>query len=226
MPFTVQQTIIPPPPVPPTSWWKDASSSVLLVLMAIPVVIIGIGALLVLGIGYGVWSAGAKIILPIRKLFGYQPPPGPPPIPEVPVVLFQNEQLRLLTTEQESGAVSREFEIWWEAWDGLEDRGHFPGLYRLHTAPEIAGLHGQLVCELCREWSDGLFLQLIEPLPGQVPPATTWLIYLELATLRWHRVVETNDYYLHPNTPGLEQGAFEGLNPAGKKLELRVQTHA
>ncbi|WP_147320716.1 hypothetical protein [Hymenobacter lapidiphilus] len=195
-------------------------------LVAILVVVLGVGVLLVLGIGYGVWSAGSKIILPIRKLFGYQPPPEPPPIPEVPVVLFQNEQLRLLITEQESGAVSREFERWFEAWDDLEDQGHFPGLYRLHTAPEIPGLHGQLVSDLCREWPAGLFLQLVEPHPGQEPAGTTWLIYLELATLRWHQVVETNDYYLHPDAVGLEHGAFEGLNPAGNKLELRVQTDA
>ncbi len=222
MPFTVQQTIILPPPGPPTSWWKDVPGLALMALIAIPVLLIGVGALVVMGIGYGIWNAGAKMILPIRKLFGYQPPPESPPVPEMPVVLFQNEQLRLLITDQESEAVSREFEQWFEAWDYLEDQGRFPGLYCLHTEPEIAGLHGQLVSDLCHECPAGLFLQLIAPQHGQEPAGTTWLIYLELATLRWHRVVETNDYYLHPEAAGLEQGTFEGLNPAGKKLELRV----
>ncbi|OWP62608.1 hypothetical protein CDA63_13280 [Hymenobacter amundsenii] len=225
MPFTVQQTIIPLPPGPPTSWWKDAPGLVLLALIAIPVLLVGIGALLVLGVGYGVWSAGSRIILPIRQLLGYQPPPEPPPISEVHVVLFENEQLRLLITEQESGAVSREFELWFESWGYQEQQEYCPSLYLLQTIPEIPGLHGQIVSDLCREWSDGLFLQLIEPLPGQVPPATTWLVHLAFATQHWELVAEVGDYYLLPDAPDPEQqDLFVGVHSEWKRLQVRVQT--
>lgn len=225
MPFTVHKTTIPPPPVPPTFWWKEAPSQVLIVLVAIPVMLVGAAALLIGGAGYGLWQAGAEIILSIRKQFGYQPPPEAPPVLPEPEVMFQNAQIRLLTTEQEWDAMGRDFEMWLEHWTDVEHQcGNFAGLHRLQTEPEVVGLHGQLVSDLCREASEGLFLQLVEPRPGQNPAGTTWLVYLDFATLQWEQVTEVGEYYLLPAATETEPGLFEGIRPGWEQLELRVQT--
>ena len=224
MPFTVHKTTIPPPPVPPSFWWKEAPSLVLIVLVAIPVMLVGAAALLIGGAGYGLWQAGAEIILSIRKQFGYQPPPEAPPVPQEPEVMFQNAQIQLLTTWQEAEDISPEFDTWFEGWADLHGPVASPGLYHLQTEPEVPDLHSQLVSDLCREVPGGVFLQLVEPRPGQTPAGTTWLVYLEFATLHWEQVAETGDYYLLPNAPGAEPGLFEGLSLTQGRLELRVQT--
>ncbi|NVO84597.1 hypothetical protein [Hymenobacter terrestris] len=226
MPFTVQKTITPPPVFPGTTTWEYVKAAPLLVGGVAAAVLMGIVVLPILLV-LGTREKLAQLIRNGRQRLGYPSLPVPPPEVEEPAVLFRNGQLELIGIYQEREEVGAELLDLFNKWEELASQEqYYPSLYLLQTIPEIPGLHGQIVSDLCREWSDGLFLQLVEPHPEQEPAGTTWLMYLELATLRWHRVVETNDYYLHPEASEPEHGAFDGLNPAGEKLELRVQTDA
>ncbi|MFD2783964.1 hypothetical protein [Hymenobacter rubripertinctus] len=128
-----------------------------------------------------------------------------------------------MAADQDWDVEGPEFGAWLEQWGYLEEEEIVPSLYRLQTKPEVPGLHGQLVSDLCREWPEGIFLQLVESRPGQIPAATTWLVYLDFTTLQWERLTETADYYLLPNAAGAEHGLFEGLSLTQGRLELRVQ---
>ena len=221
--FIHEKTIVPPPVYPPTPWPEQVKNVLLLALIAVPVMVF-----LLVGVVVGVVvmgrEAGGKLLLRARQLLGHQPALVPPPEPEPPEEILRNAQVRLLLMGEDWEEYGPEFSAWYDLWAELEhEYGNFPGFYRLHTEPEIPGLHGQLVSDLCRETPEGLFLQVLELRPGQEPAATSWLVFLEFATLGHQRVAETGDFYLLPHaeiTPGL----FEGIRADGSRLVLQVQT--
>ncbi|GAB2787424.1 hypothetical protein GCM10027175_27480 [Hymenobacter latericoloratus] len=137
-----------------------------------------------------------------------------------PQNLFNNEQFKLsivdldLDLEEEVGV---DFSDW--CYDTLG--AYSPGVSRLLTTPEISGLHGQLVGTLCREWPDGIFLQLFEPTIRQPSTGTSWLVYLEFATLRWNKLEEVGGFYLSANYA--EHGLFDGQDADGVVIQFRVE---
>ncbi|SET31317.1 hypothetical protein [Hymenobacter actinosclerus] len=230
MQFEVQQTIIPPPVVPPTSFWEDVQAVPLVVGVAAAIVVMAILVVPILLVVVA-WENRLRLVGPVRRRLGYPPLPEPPPVAAEQTVLLRRGPLELLGIEQlepDREKLGPEFRAWLDQWEELASQEqHYPGLHRLQTQPEIAGLHGQLVSDLAREWPGGMFLQFVEPRPGQTPASTTWLAYLEFATLRWERVAETHGYYLLPQH--LESGLafnpelFRGVDSLGAELVLRVQ---
>ncbi|MCA8830677.1 hypothetical protein [Hymenobacter pini] len=139
-----------------------------------------------------------------------------------PREIFCTPQLRLLTTEEDWETQGKEFRDWLDLWGELEHEfGRYPGLFRLHTEPEIPGLHQQLVSDLCRLDAAGVFLQLLEPRPNQQLAGTSWLVYLEFATRQWQRVAETGGFYLLPDAVG-ESYQFSGIQAGGSRLEVQA----
>lgn len=221
--FCVQQTLVPPPVHLPTPWLEQVRNWLLLALMVVPAMLFLLAGV-VIGVVVMGREAGEKLLLQIRQLLGHQPAPVPPPEPELPEEIFHNAQVRLLLIGEDWEDYGPEFSAWYDLWAELEHEfGNFPGLYRLHTEPEIPGLHGQLVSDLCRQMPDGLFLQVLELRLGQEPAATSWLVFLEFTMLHHQRVVEAGDFYLLPHAE-TTYGQFEGIRADGSRLELRVQT--
>lgn len=227
MQFEVQQTLIPPPVAPPTSLWEDVKALPLMVgfiVVAVPIalVVVPIAVLIVLLVA--AWEkVQQQLIWPIRKWLGY-PLPVVPVVAEEPTVLLRHAQLELVGIQQEQEDMEPAFRELFHKWEETTlHEQYYPGLYRLHTRPEIPGLHGQLVGDLCREWPEGVFLQLVEAQPSQLPASTTWLVYLEFATLRWERVAEAHNYYLLADDSEPEPGLFRGVDSLGATIELRVQ---
>ncbi|AHJ98089.1 hypothetical protein [Hymenobacter swuensis] len=220
--FVREKTVVPPPVHPLTPWPEQLKNTLLLALMVVPVIVfLLVGA--VVGVVVMGREAGGKLLLRTRQLLGHQPAPVPPE-PELPEESFRNAQVRLLLTGEDWENYGPEFSAWYDLWAELEhEYGNLPGFYRLHTEPEIPDLHGQLVSDLCRETPEGLFLQVLELRPGQEPAATSWLVFLEFATLRHQRVAETGDFYLLPHAEATPD-RFEGIRADGSRLVLQVQT--
>lgn len=104
-----------------------------------------------------------------------------------------------------------EFVNWWnEIFSDLEQYDDLMEIGQLLTTPEIPGLYGQLIGYLCYKWKDsGVFLQLFEATNSPAGPAgTSWLVYLDLKTLQWQRMVETGACILDvtPDEPGMLLG--------------------
>ncbi|RSK50237.1 hypothetical protein [Hymenobacter rigui] len=210
-------------PHPPTRWPEHVKNGLLLVVVIAPLLLLLVVAGVVAGAGYLMWDARQKAWLALRRTLGYQPPPPPLPEPEQPKELLVNDQLRLLTTEADWETNGPEFREWLYLWGELEDEfGRYPSLFCLHTEPEISGLHGQLITDLCRTDAAGVFLQLLEPRPGQQPAGTSWLGYLEFATRQWQYVTETSDFYLLPEEAGGPYN-FSGIQVGGGRLTLQAQ---
>lgn len=220
--FTIQKCIQLPVPQPPTPWPEHVKNGVLLVLFIAPLLLLLAVAGVVAGACYLLWEACQKGWLSLRRTLGYQPPQPPLPEPEQPKELLVNDHIRLLTTEEDWEAQDREFSEWVDLWGELEHEfGHYPGLFRLHSEPEILGLHGQLITDLCRPDAVGVFLQLLEPRAGQQPAGTSWLVYLEFATGQWQRVTETDDFYLLPEEASGPYN-FSGIQAGGGQLTLQA----
>ncbi|GAB3222443.1 hypothetical protein GCM10027346_00230 [Hymenobacter seoulensis] len=181
--------------------------------------VVGIPVLLVVGtigvlVGAGVWLLeGFKQVLGLPK--STTPPSATKPPPQH---VFTTAQLNL-----SSMAVDLEDEVGeaFSEWNYDVLGPYSPGVRRLITTPEIPGLHSQLVGALCREWPDGIFLQLFEPTFNQPSAGTSWLVYLELATLSLHKLEEVGGFYL--SAKYTEHGLFEGKDANGAAVQFRVE---
>ncbi|GAB3294860.1 hypothetical protein [Hymenobacter tenuis] len=197
----------------------------LMLVCTVPVLVLFISAGLVAGLMSVVWEAKNKLVGFCQHLLGQMPialePVAPPEVEE----LFHNEFVHLWLENLDEDGLDQEFTNWREQWDELEFQGHSPLTGRLLTKPEVVGLHGQLASTLCREGANGVFMQLLEPLPGQVPPATSWLVHLEFASLKWQCLAETKEFYLLPNETA-DPSIFKGVNTYSGEVEIQVETLA
>lgn len=154
----------------------------------------------------------------VKKVLGLsETTTSPSATKPAPQDLFSKEQLTLSSVDVDlEEEVGEAFSEWY-----LDALGPYsPGISRLITTPEIPGLHGQLVGALCREWPDGIFLQLFEPTINQSSAGTSWLVYLEFATLSLHKLEEVGGFYLSADYA--EHGLFNGQDADGAVMQFQV----